>query len=388
MSFAALKFFDWSQGVAFLVCLVIVRTAHAASIETFDGTKTTGTLTMDAGQFLITPGGGAAVKVDPADVLRAQFADALPVENFSPGVVLRNGTRLTGPFTALTDPVVKFDRYKLALPGGEIAWVVYQPFLPTVAATAPPGKVGALLAGGDFFEGTIKAADDKSAKVLNPIFGPRTLVGGNKDLLALILRDARRSAALFEVRTKDGALFGADALGLDKTGVTLRHPLYDNVKIETKDLLEIRAGAVRYQPLTALKLARVDPLPGRRVEQCFAVDKTIAGDALDSLGATRGKGFESAFGVAATWEVPAGFTILNVLVAVPSGVPPATRVTFAVYADGRPITRSSPLAAGDKPAPLRANFGVVRSISLRVEPASPANATGTGLWLDPVLTHR
>lgn len=373
---------------AFLTFLVIAPVAQAGSVETFDGVKTVGAITLDFGQIIVTPNGGAAVKIDPAEVLSAQFADSVPAESFAPGVLLRNGTRLTGPFTTLTEPVVKFDRYKLSLPGGEIAWVIYQPISPAVAASAPVGKVGALLAGGDFFEGTIKAADDKSAKVLNPIFGPRTLVGASKDLLALILRDARRSTALFEVRTKDGTLFGVEVLPMDKTGVNLRHPLYDNVKIEPKDILEIRAGPGRFQPLTALKPARVDPLPGRKLEQCFAVDKSLGDVPLDSLGAAHGKGFESAVGVAATWEVPAGFNVLNVLVAVPPGVPPANRLIFAVYADGRPITRSAPLSSSDKPTPLRAPLGPVRSISLRVEAGFPTTATGSGLWLDPVLIRK
>ena len=362
--------------------------ARATTIETFDGTKIAGAVTFDIGQFTVTQGSGAAVKIDPAEVRSVQFADTLPAELFVPGVVLRNGTRLTGPFGSLTEPLVKFDRYKIALSGGEIAWVIYQPVPPAVAAGAPVGKTGALLNGGDFFEGTIKAADDKSAKVLNPIFGPRTLVGSSRDLLALILRDPRRNAALFEVRTKDGALFGVDALSLDKTGVTLRHPLYDGVKIELKDLLEIRASSGRFQPLTALKPARVDPLPGRKLEQCFSVDKSLGDVPLDSLGAAHGKGFESAVGVAATWDVPVGFNTFNVLVVVPPGLPPANRLIFAVYADGRPITRTGPLSSADKPTPLRAHLGFVRSVSLRVEAGFPPTATGSGLWLDPTLIRK
>ncbi len=372
----------------FSLLLLAVAAAHAETVETFDGKKIAGAVTFDFGQLTVTPPGGAALKIDPAEVLRVQFTDALPMENFMPGVVLRNGSRLTGPFGSLTQPQVKFERYKLALPGGEIAWVIYQPVAADVAASAPVGKTGALLNGGDFFEGSIKGADEKSAKVLNPIFGPRTLVGSSRDLLALILRDPRRNASLFEVRTRDGALFGVDVLTLDKTGVTLRHPLFDGVKIEAKDLVEIRASSGRYQPLTALKPAHVDPLPGRKLEQCFAVDKSLGDVPLDSLGAAQGKGFESAVGVAATWEIPAGFNVLHVLVAVPPGVPPAHRLVFAVYADGRPITRSAPLSSNDKPTPLRAQLGAVRSISLRVEAGFPPTATGSGLWLDPVLIRK
>jgi hypothetical protein len=368
--------------------LACLSTVQAASVETFDGLKTTGAITLDFGQIIVTPTGGAAMKIDPAAVLSVQFEDSVPAEVFAPGVLLRNGTRLTGAFSTLTEPVVQFERHKLSLPTGEIAWVIYQPISPAVAASAPAGKAGALLPGGDFFEGTVKAADDKSARLLNPIFGPRTLVGARKDLLALILRDARRSAALFEVRTRDGAVFCVDALHLDKTGLNLRHPLYDNVKIEPKDILEIRAGPGRYQPLTALRPARVDLPTGRKIEQCFAVDRSLGDAPLDSLGAARGKGFESVVGVAATWQVPAGFDVLNVLVAVPDGVPPTSRLIFAVYADGRPITRTAPLSSADKPTLLRAQLGPVRSISLRVEAGFPATATGSGLWLDPVLIRK
>ena len=367
---------------------LLTATAHAGSIETFDGIITTGAVAFDTGLLVITPASGPPVKVDPAEVLRAQFTDVLPGDNLMPGVILRNGSRVTGAFSALTEPQVTFARYKIAIPGAEIAWIIYQPFAAKFAATAPLGKTGALLAGGDFFEGTIKAADDKTAKLMNPVFGPRTYTTGNREFAALILRDPRPSAAQYEVSTKDGARFGVDALTLEKTGVTLKHPLYDGVKIEVKDLVEIRAGSARYQPLTALKPARVELPPGRKIEQCFSVDKTLAGDPLDSLGAAHGRGFESALGVGATWEVPAGFNVLNVQVAVPAGVPPINRLIFAIYADGRPITRSAQLSSNDQPAQLRANLVNVRSVSLRVEAGFPTNATGSGLWLEPTLLRK
>ena len=378
-----------SLGCGFRIsCFFLFAAAHAGSIETFDGVTTTGTVTLDTGLLVIKPADGAAVKVDPAEVLRVQFTDTLPGDNLMPGVILRNGARVTGAFGPLTDPQVKFEKRGLLIPGGEIAWIIYQPFAAKFAATAPLGKTGALLAGGDFFEGTIKAADDKTAKIMNPVFGPRTYTISNREFAALILRDPRPSAAQYEVRTSDGAQFGVDTLTLEKTGLTLKHPLYDGVKIELRDLVEIRAGASRYQPLTALKPARVELPPGRKMEQCFAVDKTLGGDPLDSLGAAHGRGFESVLGVGATWEVPAGFNVLSIQVAVPAGVPPINRLVFAIYADGHPVARSGPLSSNDKPAPLRANLGPVRSVSLRVEAGFPTNATGSGLWLEPTLLRK
>ena len=374
--------------LGFLLLVALVIEMPAGSVQNFDGTKVTGAVSMETGQLIVTPNGSPPMKIDLAELRRVQFVDALPVEVYARGVLLRNGTRLTGPFTALTDPVVKFDRQKISLSGGEIAWVIYQPFLPSVIATAPLGKVGALLAGGDFFEGTIKSADEQTAKLLNPIFGPRTLAGNSKDLLALVLRDLRPSLAIFEVRTKDGSLFAADALTFDKSGVSLRHQLYDNLKIEAKDLLEIRAGSGRSQSLTSLPSPRVEPPPAAKAPPSFAINQTIAGAAFEVAGTTYEKGLESATGVATTWEVPGGFNLFTALIALPADLPPTQRWVFAVYADGRLITRSAPLTSADPPTPFRARIGLVRHISLRVESPTPAPASGSGLWLDPLLIRQ
>ena len=87
-----------------LIFLVCVAAAHAGSIETFDGTITTGAVTFDTGLFVVTPTSGPAVKIDPAEVLHAQVSSAQPGDNMMPGVVLRNGTRIAGGFSALTEP--------------------------------------------------------------------------------------------------------------------------------------------------------------------------------------------------------------------------------------------------------------------------------------------
>src|SRR5437867_468165 len=109
----------WVLGV-----LLFIASAHAGSIETFDGVVTTGAVTFDTGLFVIKPADGPAVKIDPAEVLRAQVSSAQPGDNMMPGVILRNGSRIAGGFSALTEPQVTFARYKIAIPGGEIAWVI------------------------------------------------------------------------------------------------------------------------------------------------------------------------------------------------------------------------------------------------------------------------
>ena len=376
------------RSLAFVILTLLVCTPiHAASIETLGGDVSTGKVELDNGAILFRPDKGAAVKLEFGSLLRVQF-DNPGTDEFAPGVLLRSGVHLAAPHGPLSDAMIKFPKRNISIPVAEIAWVIYQRFPAVLAANAPAGKTGALLPGGDFFEGTIKGANADAARLLNPIFGPRTLEAKNRDLLALVLRDARPLAAQYEIRVTDGSVFGAETFGVDRNGVTLRHPLFDNLTLAASELVEIRAGTARCQPLTALAPARAEPLPGRTLAECFAVDKTLGGEPLTSLGAAHGRGFEAAVNVAATWEVPAGFAELLTTVVVAAGTQPAHRFVFAVYADGRPVGQSAPLSAADPPQKLRVMLGSARIVSLRVEARLPKNATGSGLWLEPMLIRR
>lgn len=365
--------------------LLICGLAHGGSIETMSGDVSTGKVELDNGTILFRPDKGPVVKLEFGSLLRVQF-DNPGTDEFVPGVVLRSGVRLAAPHGPLSDAMVKFPKRNITIPVAEIAWVVYQRFPAALAANASAGKTGALLPGGDFFEGAIKGANADAAKLLNPIFGPRTLEAKNHDLLALVLSDARPLAAQYEIRVADGSVFGAETFGVDRNGVTLRYPLFDNLALAASELVEIRAGTTRCQPLTALAPARVEPLPDRPLAECFAVDKTLAGEPL--AGAAHGRGFEAAVNVAATWAVPAGMTELVAKVAVAAGTPPTQRFVFSVYADGRAIGQSAPLSSAQPPQTLRVALGNVRTVSLRIEAREPKNATGSGLWLEPMLIRR
>ena len=190
---------------------------RAATVHLFDGTVLEGTLTFDNGLVVRS---ATTVKFNFADILRAKFADA-KAEEFQPGLVLVSGARIAGPFTSLADTTVKAGARNLTIPGGEIAWAIYQPFGADIAAQIPLGKIGALLPGGDFFEGTAKSADTNTAKVVNPIFGPRTFDARRKELHALILREIKTQPAGFEVVTADGSIIPAlDNVARDATGIT------------------------------------------------------------------------------------------------------------------------------------------------------------------------
>lgn len=363
-------------------CLVLLvalaMPAHAGTVLTVDGALHEGEISIDRG--LVVRASPATVRLPLSSVLRARFAAAAP--EFQPGVVLVNGGRIAGAFSALGETPVRFERKRIAVPSNEIAWAIYKPTGMDLIAQIPRGKTGALLQGGDFFEGTVRGGDARTAKVLNPIFGPRTFAA--KDLQALILRELKPQVAAFDVLTRDGSIYPAlDVLANDSGGISLRHSFYEGMRIPTEELVEIRASATRLLPLDDIKPTRVDPAPGREAAGCFAANRALDGGALKLGIRPVAAGFESAAGATVWWKPPPGAGTFFAVVAASLATPPGQRLTFTVYADNRLAGRSAPLGAGDPPAVLRCAVPGVQSLVLRIE-----GTDGTGTWAEPMLLRR
>lgn len=283
-----------------------------------------------------------------------------------PGVVLRNGVRLAGPWGPFNDPVVKFPRRNLSLPAEEIAWIVYTRFPAELAVNVPGGQTGVLLPKGDFFAGAIKGADAAATKVSNPIFGTRTFSA--QDLYALVLRDAHVPPALYEVRTSDGSLFAADYLFPARTGVTIKHALYDNLVLSPAEVIEIRAGANRCRPLATLTEMHAEP--------------------PDGLSPLADRGFTLSAKSVANCVVPAGFTEFVAKVIADEGNPPGQRLVFSVTADGKVVARSTPLAVGDPAQNLRFPLSGARNLVLRVDAIDNPGPDLRGHWIQAFFLRR
>jgi hypothetical protein len=356
----------------------VVQSSRAGTVLTIDGALHEGELSIDRG--LVVRGSATTVKVPLSGILRARFATAGP--EFQPGVVLVNGGRITGAFSSLSETIVRIEKKRTAIPAKEIAWAIYQPLGPALAAQMPAGKTGALLPGGDFFEGTVRGGDGATAKVLNPIFGPRTFAA--KDVQALILREVQPQPAAFDVVTRDGSIYPAlDVIPGDGTGITLRHPFYDGMRIPLSELVEIRASATRLLPLDDIKPTRVDPAPGRDAARCFAANRSLDGGALKLGSRAVPAGFECAAGATVWWKPAPGAGTFFALVAAGAGTPPGQKLIFTVYADNHLAGHSAPLAAGDPPAVLRCAVPGAISLTLRID-----GAGGTGTWAEPMLLRR
>jgi hypothetical protein len=370
----------WSLCLLLSLAAMASRDVLGGSVQLLDGTSLDGDLTLDNGVMVR---GEKTVRVPFASILRATFSTQKG-EEFQPGLVLVNGSRLAGVFGSLAETIVKIERSPIAVPGGEIAWVVYQPFGAEMAAQIPRGKTGALLPGGDFFEGTPKGADAQTSKVLNPIFGPRIFDAQRKELHALILREIKPQPAGYEVVTSNGSIFAAlDIIARDPAGISLRHPLYDGLRVAMSDLVEIRAAQTRFAALDSVKPSRVDAPTGRSAEQAFAAGKTLEGSPLQLSGKPV-RGFESLAGAVISWDMPAGAVTFVTRVGAAPSTPGAQKLVFAVYADGKALARSALLGTGDAPAILRCAVpAAAKLLSLRAE-----GGGGSGVWGDPVVLRR
>lgn len=354
---------------------------HAGTVITSDGTFYEGALTLDNG--ITVKGPAVPVKLPFSSVLRARFAPSNPLSQ--PGLVLVNGARIAGAFSSLGEPLVKIPAKNIAIPSKEIAWAIYQPVHPALAAQAPKGKTGALLQNGDFFEGTFRGGDASTAKLLSPVFGPRTFTPW--ELHALVLRDVQPQPGAYDVLTRDGSIYPAlDVLATNGTAITLRHTLYNGLRVPLPEITEIRASRSRVVSLDEVRPTRLEIPQGREPAACFAANRALAGGPLKLGTRTVTAGFECATGAAVWWKPPPGAGTFFALVAASAGTPAGQELTFCVYADGKVVGRSRPLAAGDLPSILRCAVPGAESLVLRIEGTGGAASNGT--WAEPMLLLR
>lgn len=335
--------------------------AMAGSVVLLDGAAHEGTVSFDGTGILVR--GAGSVKVELRTVLSARFADGV-AEEFQPGIVLTDGTQIAGAFTTLSSDTVTVRGMRIV--AADVAWAVFQPFAAALGADVPPGKMGALLKGGDFFEGAVKSCDAQSARIVNPEFGPRTFQATEKDFLAIILRPFKAQPSAYEVVTKDGSRFPAlDVIARDATGVILRHPRYDGLKIAMADLVEIRVHPTRYLALTSLKPARI----------------TGGDNAMTPAKSARGLEFRA--GSTVTWELQTGGGTFVARISPSAEAAGTEKLIFTVFADANAVFRSNPLAPGTPPQTVRVVLPQAATVTLRVE-----GTEGSGVWSDPVVLRR
>lgn len=344
--------------------LACVAVAHAGVVQMADGTVHQGAVSIDRG---ILVRGNPSAKVALNNIAFARFTDETPTNGYVPGLVLTNGARIAGEFAFAADGAARIDAKRLRFAAKDVAWAVHTPFDFLPDSQLFSGAKGALLPGGDFFEGTIKAVDAKGAKVLNPIFGPRTFAAAGQQLHAAVFRGITPQPAAFEVLTRDGSRYlASDVTLLDSGGVALRHPHYDGLQVPAAELVEIRAAPSRMIVLGELKPSKVTETAAEHgpAPKANQGSRQVAISGSGSM----------------TWRrTIRGGQFLARLTSGKGDGP----LVFVVEADGRVVYRSAAVASGMPALAAACPFPAAESVTLRVEGGS-----GTGVWADPVILLR
>ena len=384
-----------------ILCCGPVFASQAGSIRLFSGESHTGKVALANGEVAVTWEHSNAT-FNLSDIVIAYFGDHTAADNASlpPGAVLPNGTFVVGMPSLFNDSTVKLGTQEKPglLPFSAVSAIVFSTTPRTRIYRSLSGKTGAILPFGDFFEGTFTGVRQNAVVINSPLFGPHAFAVTN-EISALVFRGIQTGATRYEIGAKNGARYLSNDVKAEHDGVFISDPVMGSVKIDSADLVDIRAGVGRYQLLTDLKPVSVIAASGTKTRGVISTSDEGDGAKTLSTGAN----------VAVTYPVPAGQTVFSCSVAiqkdtpagspattgstgnelkpVPKFDPPAGRVTFAVYGDGKLFYRSMQTGPADAPQALRVSLGAAQQITLRVEPATPGAEALAGSWIEPILFH-
>ena len=355
-------------------------TANAGSVRLLSGETYEGKLQFVNNQIVVNASKNSATPVDLSNVLDAVFqpmhgekGNALPR-----GAMLTNGTVLAGAI-GIPDASAPVKLGDITVPATSIAWLIYGQMPRTKIPTVSSGQTGVILPDGQFFPGTIGDIVDKKVAINSAIFGPQRflITGGERaQINALVLRDVQPNIGHYEVIAKDGSTYLVDAIRTDVDGILIHDSIAGDVKLKNDTLSEIRLSSRQYQYLTGLKPAQVDVPKGGDATAAFKVETVDDIDNMESL--------LTAPNAAISYQVPQGFTIFSCTIFIPKDAVTGSHYTFSIYGDGRLLSRSAPIAAGDNPQHISVALANTRVMALRLEPMAP-NGAAWGKWAQPMF---
>ena len=364
--------------LVFLCCLCPLLRCHGASVRLLTGESYTGRVEYLGGALTVTPSHGAAVRVDLSNLLEAVII-ASPAESggmIPAGVFLANGSFIAGKSTPFNAPTVKIGT-STTVSGSSIAQVVYAPVRRENLPAS--GRTGALLPSGQFFAGMVGGVSENRVLVNSLLIGPQRLVPG-AEVTCVAIRDIQSGPVSYEVCAKDGSIYPANNLRFEADGVAFTDSILGNIKIKGADLVEIRAASGRYQALVEATPAQIAAPPGANPGNALKVQPETNAATPEGVAALL-----ALANTTVTYAIPPGLSVFSCSVAVPKDAPAGARMVFTVYADGRVMSVSPIIGAGEPPQAVRVNLGMARALALRTEPMGPASGGAAGKWIEPIL---
>lgn len=157
---------------------------------------------------------------------------------YTPLVVLKDGTAIADHLRLVDDTAVTFSaqRKGLNVLTRHVARIQFQPLDGLDVPTG--GRSGVLLANGDFIDGEFQCISNNRIVLGSVLFGQRKFDLGRK-VAAIVLRDAQRQPAPFEVRTLDGSLWRARSVVIKSAALIVDSPLAGAWRIPAGEVRDI-----------------------------------------------------------------------------------------------------------------------------------------------------
>jgi hypothetical protein len=162
------------------------------------------------------------------------------------GIMLRDGSFVTGKVRSVTDAGVKFtyrDENEHLLPVHQVARAVFRVSPRNAILSNADLAAGILLDNGDFIEGALRIGNGRSIKVSSVLLGLRSYDLENSGVAALVF--AAPTAGLggaYQLRLSDNSVVMAKSLTVEQDQVSIVEPLLGTFRVPREAVTEIRAG--------------------------------------------------------------------------------------------------------------------------------------------------
>jgi hypothetical protein len=164
------------------------------------------------------------------------------------GILLRNGTFVSGSVKSMTEHSVKFtyrgDK-EFSAPAHQVARIIFRASPRNSLLRQPTLTPGALLSSGDFVEGKVLLGNGRAAKISSVLFGLRTYNLDGGDLAALVMGDPLPAPTPYEIRLTDASVFMAKSIQVQAEEIEMDEPLLGTVRVPRELVAELRRTDIK-----------------------------------------------------------------------------------------------------------------------------------------------
>jgi hypothetical protein len=162
------------------------------------------------------------------------------VEGKVAGALLCSGSFVAGPVRTADETTVRmaYAGRELTIPRRCVARILFHEVSAEAMARIGPGRVGAALCNGDFYEGQVQVKSG-TASVNSVLFGSRTFTTYNQ-IAAALLNGVKETPCRFEVRVTDGSQFRALSLAFEAGKIRIADACGESFTVDASQLEQIR----------------------------------------------------------------------------------------------------------------------------------------------------